>query len=104
MAKMTKGDREELGRILRKRTTVAKAKVEERGRAIVAEFERQLATIFEAEDRAWRAPPATAHSGGRKVDAMGAARFDAVVNPLGFRAALSLDWYQRGSNASPKRR
>src|SRR4051794_36877452 len=104
MAKMTKGDREELGRILRKRTTVAKAKVEERGRAIVAEFERQLATIFEAEDAAWRDLTATANAGVKKLDAMLAQRCDAMGIPREFRPSLNLSWYGRGSNASPKRR
>src|SRR4051812_3411258 len=103
MAKMTKGDREELGRILRKRTTVAKAKVEERGRAIVAEFERQLATIFEDEDSAWRDLTATANAGVKKLDAMLAQRCDAMGIPREFRPPLTLSWYGRGSTASRKR-
>ena len=57
MGRITKGDREELRRILGQRTKVAKAKVEECGKAMVAEFERQMATIYEQEDEASATSP-----------------------------------------------
>jgi hypothetical protein len=103
MGKMTRADREELGRLLRKRTVVAKSMVDERGKAIIAEFERQLATVFEAEDKAWRDLTVTANAGVKKLDAMLAARCDALGIPRQFRPRLQVGWYGRGANASKER-
>jgi hypothetical protein len=104
MGKMAKGEREELRSLMRKSVAAAKSRVEDVVANRTAEFERQLATVFEAEHAAFRDLSTTAESGIAKLDSVLAQRCDALGIPRAFRPRLEVGWSGRGVNASKEKR
>ena len=52
--KMTKGERQELGQLIRKREKVLRAAADERAAAMLADFDAQCAKIYSFDDdRVW---------------------------------------------------
>jgi hypothetical protein len=101
---MTKGERDELGRLIKARARVAKASIEQREAEILADFERQLATTYTVSDAKWEDLTGTAQEAVRKADAELAQRCRDLGVPEEFRPRMSFGWWERGENADAKRR
>jgi hypothetical protein len=101
---MTKGERDELSKILKARARLAGRVVEQRSAELLAEAEQQLATVYKVNDEAWRELTATAQQTIREADAELARRCRTLGIPEEFRPGLRLGWYGRGENADKARR
>lgn len=102
--RMTKGEREELARLIKKRTRVTKSHVERRQAELLADAEQQIATRFRIDDEAWKELTDTAKQVVRDADEEIARRCGELGIPREFRPSLGLNWYGRGENASKERR
>jgi hypothetical protein len=102
--RMTKGERDELSKILKARARLAGRVVEQRSAELLAEAEQQLATVYKVNDEAWRELTATAQQTIREADAELARRCRTLGIPEEFRPGLRLGWYGRGENADKARR
>lgn len=105
MATMTKGERDDLLRLAKKRESVLKKAAEERSAQLLAEFEAQSATIYAFDDDAvWR------QAVGQAKEAVAAARKDIAERcrqlgiPPEFAPDLHVYWQERGQNAVAQRR
>jgi hypothetical protein len=102
---MSKGERDELAKLVRAREKVAKGAVAERAAELLADFEKQIATIHSYDDQAvWREAHKAADRAVAEADAKVAARCRELGIPEDWRPKLDAYWYGRGENASEKRR
>jgi hypothetical protein len=101
---MTRRDREDLAKLVRRREHVAKTSAGQRSGELLADFEQQLATIYKSSDAAWRTITAEARQAVASADAQLAARCRDLCIPEDLRPRLDLNWYGRGDNASRERR
>ncbi len=104
-SRMTKGERDDLVRLIKQRERVAKTAAEQRSAAMLAEFEQQISAKHAfATNEVWRAATAAA------IDAAKAAneKIRAEANKLGippeFQPKLSFSWETRGENEYAQRR
>jgi hypothetical protein len=101
---MSKGEREQLLRVVRLRSKVAKDDVSARQAQILAQGEAALARRFAEDDQAFAdlTADARAYMDGikEKIDARAAE----LGIPATFRPTMSAYWFSRGENADPKRR
>lgn len=104
MPKMTKGERDELAKLLRAHANVAKKMADQRAAELLADGEKQLAAIYRVDADAWSDLTATAQAAVRKADAQLAKRCEEMGIPPEFRPSLSVSWYGRGENALAERR
>lgn len=105
MATMTKGERDDLLRLVKKREGVLKKAAEQRSAQLTAEFEAQSATIYSFDDDAvWRKAMMQAK------EAIEAARKDIEERcrqlgiPPEFAPTVVMYWHERGQNAVEMRR
>lgn len=102
---MTKGERTELGQLIRKREKVMRAQAQERSAALLAEFDAQSAKIYHYDD-----DPVWAKVEGEARQAVEAAqraineRCKELGIPAEFAPILQMTWYGRGHNAVAERR
>src|SRR5947209_3304904 len=101
---MTRREREDLAKLVRRREHVAKSGVRQRALTVLADFEQQLAAIYESDDEQWSAITRRADETVREADAQIAALCRERGVPEQFRPSLNLSWYGRGVNASTARR
>jgi outer membrane scaffolding protein for murein synthesis (MipA/OmpV family) len=101
---MTKGERDELAKILKARARLAGRVVEQRAAELLAEAEQQLATVYKVNDQAWRELTATAQQTVREADAELARRCRTLGIPEEFRPHLTVGWWGRGENGDRERR
>lgn len=103
--RMTKGERDDLVRLIKQRERVAKTAAEQRSAAMLAEFEQKVSALHTfATNDVWKAAVDAA------VDAAKAA--NKTVNeeaarlgiPEEFRPSLSFHWARRGENEYQSRR
>ncbi len=104
VSKMTRGEREDLQKLIRKRERIAKADAASRGREILAIVESQLCARFSAEDEVWRSIVATAEEAVEKADAEIAALCRERGVPESFRPSFNCYWESRGENGVNSRR
>jgi hypothetical protein len=101
---MTAAERQELGKLVRLRAKLAKEDADARGKQLLATAEATLAAVYDARDEAWA--DITEHA--RKVVEDADAAIAAICRQRGleeaFRPELHLSWWDRGQNASGKRR
>jgi hypothetical protein len=102
---MASSERKELCLIVRRREKYEKTQAEQRSAELLADFERQLATIYEFDsDATWKA----AHDEADKIIEEAEARIAARCLELGIpkecRPGLSFGWHGRGQNAFKDRR
>jgi hypothetical protein len=102
---MTKGERDDLVRLIKQRERVAKTAAEQRSAAMLAEFEQQISALhaFDKNDvwsAAVQAAADAATEANEKVDAE-AARLGI---PEEFRPKISFHWQRRGENEYQARR
>ncbi len=104
-ARMTKGERAELGALIRKRERVMKAAAKERSAHLLAEFDTQSAQIYGFDDdEVWKEAALAAKAAAEQAGEIIAARCRELGIPPEFAPGVSFGWYGRGQNAVASRR
>ena len=104
-AAMTKGEREDLQRLVRQRERVLKSAAKQRSADLLADFEYQLGAVYSYDsDQIWAEATRLAKQELEKAKAKIAARAAELGIPKTFAPSLSLSWCERGSNAVKERR
>ena len=101
---MTRHERQALAAMTVKRATLAKARSKQLDAERKADVERQLATIFRADDERWAAIMEQADAVSQEADAKVQAILDAAGVPKQFRPTYRAYWSGRGENALAERR
>lgn len=102
---MTKGERQELGQLIRKREKVMKSQAVERSAALLAEFDASSAKIYHWDDDAvWAKVKAEAEKAIETAQTAIAARCRELGIPPEFAPGLAMGWHGRGHNAASERR
>lgn len=105
MSKMTKGERVELGQLIRKRERVMKSMAVERSAAMLEEFETQCGAIYSFDDdETWKKSFEEADKIAEQAAAVVADRCKELGIPEEFAPTLQVNWYSRGQNAVASRR
>lgn len=103
--RMTKGERTELLQLIRKRERVMTASAHERAAAMLAEFEKQCASIYSFDDDAvWAAAMIEAEATVARTQAAIAERCRELGIPKEFAPGIACGWYGRGQSAVAQRR
>jgi hypothetical protein len=103
--RMTRGEREDLQRLIRQREKVLKSAARERSAQLVAEFENQLGSQYAFDqDEVWAEAARLAEREVKKAQEKIAARCRELDIPKQFSPELSLGWHRRGENAVAQRR
>jgi hypothetical protein len=102
---MTRRDREELAKLVRRRERVAKSATAQRSGELLADFEQKLGSVYDFDDDAvWREAYSAAEAEVERADAAVARRCDELGIPARFRPSLFFSWSGRGENAVAQRR
>lgn len=102
---MTKGERDQLLQLVKKREKVMKVKAAERSATLLAEFDVQSAKVHHwDEDAVWASVKAEADAAIEKAQMAIAARCQQLGIPVEFAPGLSMFWHGRGHNAVAERR
>ena len=103
---ITKGEREDLQRLIRQRERVLKSAAKQRSAELVADFENQMGSEFSFDDDAvWAKAKEQAHAEIRRAKQRIAARCRELGIPDRFAPTLHLTWLNRGyDNAVAQRR
>lgn len=102
---MTKGERDQLLQLVKKREKVMKVKAQERSAALLAEFDAQSAKVHHwDEDAVWARAKAEADKAIEKAQIEIAARCQELGIPAEFAPGLNIYWHGRGHNAVADRR
>lgn len=102
---LTKGERDDLAKLIRNQERVAKAMATERSVHLLAEFEEQLAATYRYDDDAvWAHAKQAAEVEVDRARVAVAQRCCELGIPPEFAPDLSLTWYCRGQNAVAGRR
>jgi len=103
--RMTKGERTDLLSLVRKRERVMTAAAHERAASMLADFEKQSASIYSFDDDAvWAEAMARAQQAASETGKIIADRCHELGIPQEFAPMLSLHWHGRGQNAVAQRR
>lgn len=95
----------DLSMIIKDRTKVLKAHVEEQAAACLADFERKIASIYKFDDDAvWKAAAVQAQKVVASAQEMVADRCKKLGIPKEFAPSLQLSWDGRGENKMASRR
>lgn len=102
---MTKGEREDLCRLVKQREKVAKTAAEQRSAAMLAEFEQQISAqhAFNTNE-VWKAAVEAAVDAARKANEAIRAEADKLGIPKEFQPKLNFSWARRGENEYQERR
>jgi hypothetical protein len=102
---MTKGEREDLQRLIRHRERVLKSAAAQRSAELMADFEQQLASEYSYDqDETWKRAVEEADRAVEQAKALIAARCEELGIPAKFAPGLHLSWHGRGENAVRERR
>lgn len=102
---MTKGERSELGQLVRKREKVMRAQAQERSAALLAEFDAQSAKIFAwDDDPIWAEANKAAKTAVDQANIEISQRCEELGIPKEFRPQILSTWIGRRDNAVPERR
>lgn len=105
MATMTKGERDQLLQLVKKRERVMKTKAQERSATLLAEFDIQSAKIHHWDDDAiWARAKEEADKAIDAARLSIAARCSELGIPAEFAPDLYMGWQGRGHNAVASRR
>jgi hypothetical protein len=104
-AGMTKGERDDLARLIRQRERVMKTAAVQRSAELLADFERQMGSIYAFDqDETWKAAHAAAKESVDAATREIERRCQELGIPKEFAPGLNLLWYGRGENALKSRR
>ena len=102
---MTRAERTDLGALIRRREKLLKTAAKQRAVELMADFERQISTIFSYDDDGtWETAFASAERAVEDAEAVIAEQCRKLGIPPEFAPSLSLGWYGRGENAVSHRR
>lgn len=103
---MTRGEREDLQRLVKQREKVQKSAAKLRSAKLLADFENQMGAIFQPEDDpVWKGVEREARKEVEKAQRNLSDRCRELGIPRQFSPTLDLDWHHRGyGNALEKRR
>ena len=102
---MTKGEREDLQRLIRQREKVLKSAAKQRSSELLADFENQLGSIYSFDDDAiWKEAERIAKQEVEKANAKIAARAAELGIPKDFAPSVGSVWIERGANMVKARR
>lgn len=102
---MTKGERTELGQLIRKREKVLKSYAQERSSTLLAEYDAASAKIFHYDDDSvWQAANEEARKAVIKAQDEISQRCEQLGIPKEFAPGLEFGWHGRGHNAVASRR
>ncbi len=102
---MTRAERTDLGALIRRREKLLKTAAKQRAAELLANFEKQISTIFSYDDdETWKAAFASAEKAVGDAKAVIAEQCRKLGIPPEFAPDLSLGWYGRGENAMSQRR
>jgi hypothetical protein len=102
---MTKGERDDLARLVRNRERVLKAAAQQRSAELLAEFEQQMASVYKFDqDEVWREAHAAAEAAVVAAQRQIAERCGELGIPADYAPGLNLYWHGRGENAWADRR
>lgn len=102
---MSKGEREDLIRLVKQREKVAKTAAEQRSAAMLAEFEQQVSALHKFNDNdVWKAAVDAAVEAAKKANEEVMAEADRLGIPKEFQPKLSFTWARRGENEYRERR
>lgn len=102
---MTKGERDQLLQLIKKRERVMKVKAAERSAVLIAEFDAQSAKVHHwDEDAVWAKVKEEADAAIEKAQFAIAARCQELGIPVEFAPGLQMFWHGRGHNAASDRR
>ncbi len=102
---MTRAERTDLGALIRRREKLLKTAAKQRAAELLANFEKQISTIFSYDDdETWKAAFASAEKAVGDAKAVIAEQCRKLGIPPEFAPDLSLGWYGRGENAVSQRR
>lgn len=102
---MTKGERDQLLQLVKKRERVMRVKAQERSALLLAEFDAQSAKIHHwDEDEVWKRVHAEAERAIELAQVEIAARCKDLGIPAEFAPGLNMYWHGRGHNAVADRR
>jgi hypothetical protein len=102
---ITKGEREDLQRLIRQRERVLKSAARQRSAELIADFENQMGAEYSFDqDAVWAKAQQAAEREVRKAQAAVAARCRELRIPDRFAPSLTLHWYGRGYDNSVDRR
>jgi replicative superfamily II helicase len=102
---MTKGERDDLVRLVKQREKVAKTAAEQRSAAMLAEFEQQISALHAFNDNAvWKAATEAAIEAAKKANEEIMAEATKLGIPEEFQPKLNYHWARRGENEYSTRR
>lgn len=102
---MTKGEREDLIRLVKQRERVAKTAAEQRSSAMLAEFEQKISAIHSfATNEVWSAAVQACGDAAKKAAAEIEAEADRLGIPKEFQPKIDFHWARRGENEYKQRR
>lgn len=103
--RMTKGERDELLRLVRAREKVLKSSTEQRSAELLVEFESKLSKTFRFDETEnWKAAAQKVRDAALAFQDQVLAHLDSLGIPREFAPRIDLRWYDRGENASRQRR
>ena len=103
--RMTKGEHDDLCRLVKQREKVAKTAAEQRSAAMLAEFEQQISALhtFNNND-VWKAAVEAANEAARAANQSIVREADKLGIPKEFQPKLMFSWERRGENEYQVRR
>jgi hypothetical protein len=97
---MTKAERDDLQRLIRRREGVLKSAAEQRSAELLADFEQQLASIYSYDqDEVWAKAYQAAEAATAQAQAAIARRCEKLGIPAKFAPSVGITWQGRGQNA-----
>lgn len=103
--RMTKGERDMLLSLMKKREGVLKSTATQRALEMMAEFERQISAIYPfAKEEVWKAALEAGEKAVAEANEKVAARCIELGIPEEFRPSLQVYWASRGENQWNERR
>jgi hypothetical protein len=103
--RMTKGERDDLVRLVKQREKVAKSAAEQRSAMMLAEFERDISAIHVFDkNEVWRAAMQAGAEAAKKANEAVIAEAERLGIPPEFRPSIHWTWQSRGENIYRERR
>ena len=105
MNAMTKGEREDLLKLIKQREKVAKTAAEQRSAAMLAQFEQQVSAVHAfATNEVWRAAVEAAQKAAQEAAEKVATEATKLGIPPEFQPSIMFNWARRGENEYQARR
>jgi hypothetical protein len=101
---MTKGERDELSKLVRLNFRVARGGIDQRKTELIADFEASLAKKWSLYDELWKDSVKVAKAAVKQTNKVIAERYAETGAPPEFAPELSMGWFSRGENESASRR